>query len=182
MDDRELLRRDRLSRRAEDVRVLQPHVRQHDDAGRVEHVGRIVAAAEPGLDDGGLGDRIVERHERRRRQHLELCCRQPFGHRPNGREHRLEVGLDAVDPHALHPRAHVRRQVGADAEAGVAEELLDHARRRRLPVRPDDVDRLEARLRIAELREEHPHPLEPETVLRPRREALQPGERGHPAS
>ena len=105
MSDRELLGRDRLSRRAEDVRVLQRHVRQHDDACRVEHVRRIVAAAEPGLDDGGVGVRIAERHERRRRQHFEyFVVPQPFGHRAGRlRAPTSRSTLGAVDPHALEP-------------------------------------------------------------------------------
>ena len=113
LDDGELLRRDRLSRRTEHVRVLERHVRQHDDAGRVEDVRRVVATAEPGLDDGRLDVRIAERDERRRREHLELRRAEPFGRRPNGCERGLEVGLGAVDPDALRPRAHVRRQVRA---------------------------------------------------------------------
>jgi len=57
-----------------------------------------------------------------------------------------------------------------------AQELLHHPRRRRLAVRPDDVDRGQARLRLAELEEERTHPLRAEAVVRPRREALEPGD------
>ena len=51
--DGELLGRDRLERVAEDVRVLEPDVREEHDA-RSKDVRRVVAAAEPGLDDGDV--------------------------------------------------------------------------------------------------------------------------------
>ena len=180
MDDRELLRRDRLARRAEDVRVLEPDVREHDDAGASSTFVASWRPPSPASTTAASTFASRERHERRRRQRLELRRRQRA--RPPAERAASAASRSASAPStriALGPRAHVRREVGADAEAGVAEELLDHPRRRRLAVRPDDVDRREARLRIAERGEQRPHPLEPETVLRPRREALQPGERGH---
>ena len=46
-------------------------VRQHDDP-RVEHVRRVVAAAEPGLDDGDVDLLRGELGKGRGGQHLEL--------------------------------------------------------------------------------------------------------------
>ena len=57
LDDGELLSGDRLARRPEHFRVLQPDVRQHLNR-RTKDVGRIVASAEPGLDDGDVDARL----------------------------------------------------------------------------------------------------------------------------
>ena len=51
--DGELLARDVAQRRAEPARVLEPDVGEHLHA-RVDDVGGVVAAAEAGLDDGGV--------------------------------------------------------------------------------------------------------------------------------
>ena len=53
LHDRELLGGDRLARVAEDVHVVERDVREHDDA-RPQDVRRVVAAAEPRLDDGDV--------------------------------------------------------------------------------------------------------------------------------
>ena len=69
--DGELLPRDRLARLAEDVRVLEPDVRQEDDR-RVEDVRRVEPAAEAGFDRGRVDALRRELGQRRRRQRLEL--------------------------------------------------------------------------------------------------------------
>ncbi len=51
--DGEFLGCDRLERVAEDVGVVEPDVREEHDAGSKD-VRRVVAAAEPGLDDGDV--------------------------------------------------------------------------------------------------------------------------------
>ena len=83
---------------------------------------------------------------------------------------RLEVGLVAVDRDPLGPRADVRRDGRADGEPLGEQERLDRPRRRRLAVRADDVDRRVGELRVAERREQRPHPAQPE-LLRPRAES-----------
>ena len=72
MDNSELLRRDRLDRLAEDVGVLQPDVRQQNDAG-AQDVRRVVAPPEPGLDDRNVDLGVGERGERGSGDRLELC-------------------------------------------------------------------------------------------------------------
>ena len=71
MDNSELLRRDLLDRVAENVGVLEPDVGQQHDAG-AQHVRRVVAPAEPGLDDGDVDLGGGERSQRRGRDRLEL--------------------------------------------------------------------------------------------------------------
>ena len=51
--------------------MLQTHVRQHLDA-RVDHAGRVVAAAEPGLHDRHLDARPRQLPVGRRGERLEL--------------------------------------------------------------------------------------------------------------
>ena len=173
-DHRELLGRDRLTRRAEDVGVVERDVRQHDDR-RVEHVRRVVAPAEPRLDHGHVDLARRELGQRGRREHLEL--RRALRVRANARERALEVGVLAVDLDPLGPAAHVRRDVRADAQAGGAEQRRAHERGRGLAVRADDVDRREPRLRLSERGEQRAHAAEAE-LLRPGRERLEPGDVG----
>ena len=68
---RELLARDVGDRRAEPARVLEPDVGEHDHVG-AEHVGRVVAAAQAGLDHGDLDLAPRQLVERGRGQQLEL--------------------------------------------------------------------------------------------------------------
>ena len=60
MDNSELLRRDRLDRVAEDVGVLEPDVREQDDA-RAQHVRGVVPPAEARFDDRDVDLRVGER-------------------------------------------------------------------------------------------------------------------------
>ena len=84
MDNSKLLRRDRLDRVPEHVGVLETDVREQHDA-RAQHVRRVVAAAEPGLDDGDVDAGGGERRQRRRRDRLELRRAEPLGVRPDAR-------------------------------------------------------------------------------------------------
>ncbi len=111
--------------------------------GAAEDVRRVVAAAEPCLDDRDVDLSRRELGERGGGEHLEL--RRPRRVRADPGERRLEVGRLAVDLDALRPAAHVGRDVGADAEPGRAQQRRAHQRRGRLAVRPDDVDRPERR-------------------------------------
>ena len=78
--DGELLARDRLARLAEDVRVLEPDVRQEDDR-RVDDVRRVEPAAEAGFDRGHVDALRGELGQRRRRQRLELRRADALGGR-----------------------------------------------------------------------------------------------------
>ena len=138
-----------------------------DDHGRVEHVGRVEAAAETGLDRGDVDAGGGELRERRRGQHLELRRPQALGRGTNALDRAFEVCLGAADPDPLGPAGHVGRVVAARQKTLVRQRLLDRPRRRPLPVRADDVDRAVRALRIAELREQRDDPVEPEPVLRP---------------
>ena len=124
--------------------------------GASQDVRRVVPPAEAGFHDGDVDLRRGELRERRRRQNLELRRSERLGVGPNTRERGLEVGLLPADADSLGPGADVRRGVGADVDALVQEQRLREAHRRRLPVRSDDVDRLEAALGVAERRSSSP--------------------------
>ena len=83
--------------------------------------------------------------ERSRGQRLELRRAEPSACGRTRCDRALEVRLGAADADPLAPAAHVRREIGADGEAGVGEQRLGQARRRRLAVRADDVHRRIAR-------------------------------------
>src|SRR5262249_48611059 len=103
LHDRELLRRDLLTGLAEDVHVVERHIREHDYP-RAQDVSRGGPPAEPGLDDGAVGLRLGDRGESRRREHLEL--RRIFRPWANVLDRGLEVRLVAVDADALAPGAY----------------------------------------------------------------------------
>ncbi len=65
--------------------------------------------------------------------------------------------LVVADAHALREADEVRREVGPRSQSGELEEGGDHARRRGLAVRADDVDRAEGALRMVQGREQRPH-------------------------
>ena len=121
---------------------------------RAEHVGRVVAPAEPGLDAanvdaarGELGEappRSAPRTASRRRPR-----RRDGPVRAPARSRRRSV----VEP--LGPAADMRR----DVRAGRRSCERCGARRRRLAVRADDVDRVGTTLRVAERGEQLAHPL-----------------------
>ena len=163
---------------AEHVRVLERDVREHDDARRVER-----------RSSRRAGRRARPRPPRPRpraarnatnaaaRQRLELGRLEPLGGGPHPAS---AASRSASAPSTRIRSAHdrdVRREVRARrAGPSRAEELLDHPRRRRLAVRPDDVHGGQAALRLAERGEQRAHPLEPEAVARPGRERLEPGD------
>ena len=170
--DRQLLLGDVALRRAQPARVLEAHVREHLYVGP-DHARGVVAASEPGLDDGhrdpgtgqlpvgGGGQRLELGHavaglERAidLRGRLggagDRLCKALVGHRA------------ATDLDPLGPRDEMRGQVGAGPHTGLLEQRSDHPRRRGLAVRPHDVDRPEALLGRAERRHQAPHALEAE--------------------
>ena len=141
---------------------------------RAEHVRGVEASAEPGLDDGDVDLARGELGEGRGAERLKLRRLLRLRLRPDPLDRRLEVGLLTVDCDPLRPRADVRRDRRPDGQAFGEQQRLDRPRRRRLPVRADDVDRRTGGLRVAERGEQRPHPSEPE-FLRPRAEGCEPG-------
>ena len=87
MDNSKLLGRNLLDRLAEHVGVLEPDVGEQNDA-RADHVGRVVAPAEPGLDDRDVDMRIGERSEGGGGDRLELRRADALGRRANAGERR----------------------------------------------------------------------------------------------
>ena len=84
------------------------------------------------------------------------------------------AGRPSILIRSLHDRT-CGESVAPTESPSREQQLLDRDRRRRLPVRPDDVDGRVGELRIAELGEQRLHPVEPEAVLGP---GAQPGEPG----
>jgi hypothetical protein len=164
--DGQLLGGDLRPRSAEHVRVLEADVRQQHDPG-IEHVRRVVATAEPGLDRGCFQAALREIGEGCRRQDLELRRTDGFSVGSDARDRALETRLVRVE--ALMPAGHVRRRV-----RGTADRPRDAPRRRRLAFRADDVHGLKGALRMVKAVDELVHPLEPEALRRPRRQRRQP--------
>ena len=172
-DDGELLGCDRLARVAEHLGVLERDVRQHHDR-RVEDVRRVEAAAEAGLDDGGVDLPRGELGERGGRQHLEL--RRARGVRPHareraprGRRRAPSTWIRSDQPRTCGEMYAPTRSPSARSSAAVIS-VVDV-----LPFVPTTwIDGIRA-LRVAERGEQRAHPPEPE-LLGPRRQALEPAE------
>ena len=122
----ELLARDVAHGRPEPARVLEPDARQHLDR-RGDHVRRVPAAAEPGLDhrhvdlargqlgEGGGGQRLELRDAVVRGRRAVDERGGVRGALDRARERaRLDVAVVDADP--FGERDEVRRQVGADAQ------------------------------------------------------------------
>ena len=90
MDNSKLLDRNLLDRVAEHVGVLEPDVREQDDA-RADDVRCVVPAAEPGLDDRDVDACLGERVEGGGGDRLELRRADALGRRANARERRGQV-------------------------------------------------------------------------------------------
>ncbi len=99
--DGELLGGDLLARVAEHLGVLEPDVRQQDDA-RVDHVRRVVAAAEPGLDRSDLRSARGEVGERGRGERLELRRVDRLGRGTDARD-RLAKPAGSVSSRSCQP-------------------------------------------------------------------------------
>ena len=146
---------------------------REDDDRRAEDVRRVQPSAEPGLDDRRVDALLRELGERGRGQRLEL-----------GRARRARPPPARAEPPARTRRRRCRaarpsrtrgERCRRPRESPAAEQRRGEPRRRRLPVRPDDVDRRVGELRVAELREQRAHPLEPE-LLGPRARAPRPSQ------
>ncbi len=83
-----------------------------------------------------------------------------------------EAGRVGLEP--LVPARDVRRGVGGRRHTLPPQRRREAPRCGRLALRPDDVERVEAPLRVAEPAEQRADPLEPEPVRRPRRQRLEP--------
>jgi hypothetical protein len=152
--------------------VLEADVGE-DDRDRVEDVCRVEPPAQPRLHGrrGRAGG--GELRERGSGERFELRRADLLRRRPDARDRLLEVRLLPADPDPLAPAHDVRGDVRARKDALLEQERLDHARRRRLAVRADDVDRPHLPLRIAEPFEKGSHPPQAE-LLRPGAQALEP--------
>ena len=168
----ELLGRDLDLGLAEVLRVLEADRGQHGHP-RGDHVGRVEAAAEPGLDHRDLDPRRGEGDERGRRVGLELGhrlalvegpvddldrLRDPLGRGAEG----LLGELGAADADPLAPAAVVRRQVGAGADPVRLQQRRGDLGHRGLAVGADDVHGCEPVLGHPEHRDQAADPLEPE--------------------
>ena len=126
-----------------------------------------MAPAEPRLDHGHVDACFRELDEGRGGQHLELGRLEKLGLGAHALDRRVEVRFVPAHANPLAPSAHVWREIRADRESGAGEQCLSRARHRRLAVRPDDVNRGVAELRVAEPGKQCLDALEPEAVLRP---------------
>ena len=179
--DGELLGRDLLEGVAEHVGVLEPDVRQQDDA-RAKHVRRVVPAAETRLDHCDVDGGVREGCERGRGDRFELRRAELLRGGADAADCGLEVRLPSFQPDPLGPAYDVRRDRRADTQSFGEEQLLDRHRGRRLAVRPDDVDRRVRELRVPDRGEQRAHAVEPEAVARPRAHRVEPLDGGHPAN
>jgi hypothetical protein len=143
----QLLFRDLLDRVAEYLGVLERDVREQDDLG-LDDVGCVEPSPQPGLDDGDVDLSVAELRQRGGGQRLELRRAELLRGRANPRDGPLEGGRITIQP--LVPARDVRGCVSPGTEALGPEERRDRARRRRLPVRPDHVNRGIALLRVPE--------------------------------
>ena len=152
--------------------MLEAHSGEHLDPGR-DHVRRVVAPAQPGLDHRHLDAAARQLAVRGGGQRLELGHAVVLVERAIDHPRRMRRALDRrrergaveralahLDP--LREGAQVRRRVGPGAEPVTLQDRRDHPRRRRLAVRPDDVDAREPALRHPEHRHELVHAVEPE--------------------
>ena len=141
---------------------------------RGDHVGRVEAAAEPGLDHGDLDPGRGEGDERGRGRRLELGDRSPSLEprldgrgrvarpaRPRRRRRPGPISSPSIRVRSAQRQACGERQAPA-AQPGAAEQRRRHRRHRGLAVGADDVDRPEAALRLPERGAERAHPLEAE--------------------
>src|SRR6266853_5382660 len=118
LEDSRFFSRDRLQSVTEQICVIEPN-RRDSGHSRCEHVRRVEAAAEPGLDDGDvhfLPDEPVECESGR---HLKKRCAHFFGGRYpvlEKLEHFLLENRLAVESEALAEINQVRRGVSPDYE------------------------------------------------------------------
>ena len=169
---RHLLGSDLLERLPQPLGVVQPDRGQNGELRR-DHVGRIEPAAQPRLDHPVLHAGRGEGDECCRRQQLVLRHRPLVPGRPVGHLGRLLRPLERLDEcllrdrltadhHPLAPGVDVGREVRAGRHTVRLEQRGGHPRDRRLPVRPDHVDRGEPVLRHPQQRAQPPHPLQPQ--------------------
>jgi hypothetical protein len=176
-DDSRLFPRDLGERVTKVLLMVQTDRGNHRDVG-VDDIGRVPLTAESDLDDGDVHRGVGERGIRQRGHHLEegeldvelavdeFYIRCQFA-----------VGLDeatvtdrlAVDDDALRDLGQVRAGVTPGPQPEPAQQLVDHARGRRLAVGSGHVDAAIGLLRRAEQVDQRPDP-----VQRGRHPALAP--------
>jgi hypothetical protein len=152
--------------------VLEADIGEHAEA-RVDHAGRVVAAAEAGLDDGHLHAALRHLPERGGGEQFELgdmvvlgkravdALRRPAG-AGDGAGEFLGGELAAAHQHALAVGDQMGREIGAGAQPMALEDRCDHARGRGLAVGAEHLDRVELALGGAQHGHHAPHPVEAE--------------------
>ena len=94
--------------------MLQRDIRQQHDT-RLEHVRRVVTAAQTRFDNRDVHLLCAELGQRGRGHNLELG--RAFGVRAHTLDRTVEVCLAAGDPDPFRPGADMRGVVGADVQA-----------------------------------------------------------------
>jgi hypothetical protein len=166
--DPDLVAGDLGRRVAEDLRMVERDVGDNRDE-RVEHVGPIELAANADLDDGEIDLFLGEIHERDRQQRLVVRGATVGTGDDLDRRHQLAEDIgeavrrdrQPVDPRPLGHRREMRLHVQPGLLPGGLHDRGDHRRRRTLPAGPADVDRHVPLVRVADRRQECPHPIEP---------------------
>ena len=135
---------------AQPLGVVQTDRGDHTGVG-LQHVGRVLGAAEPDLDDRHVDRRVGERGQRHRRGQVEIGQRllAPRSSRKLARPARPPVDLDerllvdrrAVDADPFAHRLQVRAGVAPGAQPVRPQQRVDHPGRRGLAVRAGQVDR-----------------------------------------
>ena len=162
LDDARLGARDLGDRRAEPRLVVEVDGREHGDLA-VGDVRGVPLAAHADLEHDDVDGRVGEAREREHRERLEERQRLLAGALELGVDDRdervdlLPVARDglvgdglAVDADALGEAVEVRAREQAGAQAGGAQQALDHATGRGLAVGARDVDDRRGAVRVAE--------------------------------
>ena len=173
LDDGELLARDLLARVAEDVGVLET---RRSSARRRARRATFVASSRPPRPASTTATSTPRSAKSASAAAVSAsnCVAPPP--RPPARTRATARSNDSgsVSRRSCQPLT-CGDVYAPTSSPSRAQQRRDRARRRRLAVRADDVDRRERALRIAERVEERAHPVEPE-LLGPRRERSRPSQ------
>ena len=159
---------------SQELGVLEAYAR--DGASpRLEDVGRVKSASQAHLEDppvdppglaashGKGGHQLKE--ARKSTRPLSLALLEDGQH---GVDLHSEIVLwdgAAGDADSLPQVLHVRRQVGPGSESRLPEERLENQARSTLSLRPGNVDRRVAFLRVSQVGHERPHSLDAQRFL-----------------
>ena len=172
LDDPGLLARDLRKRMAENGGVLQADVRNNGGLGRGYHVRCVEPPAETDLEHHGIAFLRREIPEAHRGKDLKLRGR--VGHAAGGLLHGFggaaerRVGdVRAVDAEPLVHAHKVRGGVKPRLIPRRRQDRGKHRARRALAVRPGDVDKFQAVLRVSQPVHQLAHPLQTEAASLP---------------